>query len=125
MRVGVLGCGMMGSAAAYALATHPRVVELVLVDQNHQRSEQLAAWLRRWAPAPAIRTPRLELEEEAATAAVLEPLDAVATALPWEATRLGIAAALRAGCPLAGITRPSYADLPALEDAAGRGRGRV
>lgn len=125
MRLGVLGCGMMGSAAAYALATDPRVRELVLVDQDLERSEALAAWLRPFGPAPAIRTAAVDLDRTAAGCAALEGLDSVAAALPWEATRPAIAAALATGCPLASVTRPSYADLPALEEAIQAAGGRV
>jgi len=39
MKVGIVGCGMVGSASAYALVMHGVGREIVLVDLNRARAE--------------------------------------------------------------------------------------
>ena len=38
LKCGIIGCGSVGSAAAYTLATHGLFSELVLIDMNHKRA---------------------------------------------------------------------------------------
>lgn len=50
MKVGVVGCGMVGSAAAYALVMRGAASEVVLVDLNHGLAEAQAQDIRHATP---------------------------------------------------------------------------
>ena len=39
MKIGIVGCGMVGSASAFALVMNGVGREIVLVDVNHKRAE--------------------------------------------------------------------------------------
>ncbi|WP_404382010.1 L-lactate dehydrogenase [Caenispirillum salinarum] len=50
MKVGVVGCGMVGSAAAYALVMRGAASEVVLVDLDHRMAEAQAQDIRHATP---------------------------------------------------------------------------
>jgi lysine 6-dehydrogenase len=103
----VLGCGAMGQAAVFAAARNPRFDRVLAVDRVEAR-----------LPAPAAHPPGVErLFADVGSAEVIDALasaDVCAAALPWEDTWTAIRAAVTARCPLVSITRPDYADIPAL-----------
>lgn len=105
MKATLVGCGQMGRAAAYALATDPDTTELTLVDRDHGRAAELAGWLAGHSTCP--------LRVESGLDGALAGRDAVATALPWPATRTVIRAA--GPVPVASITRPPTDELPSLD----------
>lgn len=107
MRVTLLGCGQMGRAAAYALATDPRTGELLLLDRDPEQAASLRDWLEDVAVTP------VRVADDLDTA--LARSDVLATAAPWAPTETALRAAVRAGVPVAGITRPPTADLPRLD----------
>ncbi|WP_280667375.1 MULTISPECIES: saccharopine dehydrogenase C-terminal domain-containing protein [unclassified Kitasatospora] len=107
MKATLVGCGQMGRAAAYALATDPDTTELTLVDRDHERAAELAGWLAEHSSCALRTTSGLD--------GSLAGRDAVATALPWAATRAVIRAA--GPVPVAGITRPPTDELHCLDSA--------
>lgn len=104
MKVALLGCGLMGRGAGYALATDERVRRLTLVDRDRQRADALARELRT-VGARAVVDTCTEIAD------ALPSRDAVAMAMPWPATLAAIAVADAAGVPVASVTRPDYGDL--------------
>ncbi|HET6500072.1 MAG TPA: saccharopine dehydrogenase C-terminal domain-containing protein [Amycolatopsis sp.] len=116
-RLALLGCGQMGRSAAYALATERDTAELTLLDRDRSRAEGVARWL---AGHATCRVTVAGTIEEA-----VRRRDAVAMALPWAATRDCLDAAVRAGVPVASVTRPPYAELVELASRAGAGSSPV
>lgn len=113
MKVALLGCGQMGRAAAYALATDPGTEELLLLDRDPGQAAALRDWLQEGGgtgnrPAATVR---------AATGldAALAGCGVVAMAMPWAPTAEALHAAVVAGRPVAAITRPPTAELPSLD----------
>jgi saccharopine dehydrogenase-like NADP-dependent oxidoreductase len=116
MRLTLLGCGQMGRAAGYGLATSRVAPELVLVDRDRERAVSVARWLRQHSNA-TVAVGDVE--------ASLDRTDGVAVAAPWSATWPTTRAALRRGVPVASIARPDYADLPDLAEADRAAGGRA
>ncbi|GAB3951067.1 saccharopine dehydrogenase family protein [Streptomyces sparsus] len=117
MRTAVLGCGQMGRAAAYALATHPGTSDLVLLDRDPAVVAELQNWLTARSTA-SIRT-------AATVDAALADRDAVAMAMPWAATESALRAAVRAGVPATAVTRPPTDRLDQLDADVRSGGGTV
>ncbi|MQS11310.1 saccharopine dehydrogenase [Streptomyces kaniharaensis] len=109
MKAALVGCGQMGRAAAYALATGPDTTELTLVDRDRERAVELAGWLAGFGGCP--------VRVAADPADALAGRDAVATALPWAATRAVIRTVVRTDprVPVASITRPPTEELAGLD----------
>lgn len=125
MRIGILGCGAMGRAAAYAVMTAGGGNELVLIDHDRGRLEDLHVWLGLHRNSARLELCSLDIANRPAAVEVLRTVDACAVALPWAATCLAIHAALEAHCPMASITRPDYNMLPALAEQIRAARGCV
>ncbi|MFE2141238.1 saccharopine dehydrogenase family protein [Streptomyces sp. NPDC059456] len=113
MKVALLGCGQMGRAAAYALATDPGTEELLLLDRDPGQAAALRDWLQDGGgtgnrPAATVR---------AATGldSALGGCEVVAMAMPWAPTGEALHAAVGAGRPVAAITRPPTAELSLLD----------
>jgi len=117
MRIALLGCGMMGRGAAYGLAGNPAVRQLVLLDRDRFRADRLARWIATCFPT--------EVTVDTDPVSAVDGSDAVAMAMPWDATRTAIPVALSAGVPVASITRPRYTELAGLHAEAVRWRGRL
>ncbi|MFG2822875.1 saccharopine dehydrogenase family protein [Kitasatospora sp. NPDC048365] len=109
MKAALVGCGQMGRAAAYALATAPGTTGLTVCDRDRGRAAGLADWLAGSGGCP-VRV----VEDPAAAVA---GADALATALPWAATRAVIRTVVRTdpAVPVASITRPPTEELPDLD----------
>ncbi|MCS0639651.1 hypothetical protein NX801_29245 [Streptomyces sp. LP05-1] len=114
MRVTLVGCGQMGRAAAHALAGDPGTAELRLLDRDPARAGALRDWLRDHPGGPG-RAAGIRVVTDLETA--LAGSDVVAAAMPWAPTRTTLAAAARAGVPVASVTRPPTAELAELAAA--------
>ncbi|HBF83388.1 MAG TPA: saccharopine dehydrogenase [Streptomyces sp.] len=113
MKVALVGCGQMGRAAAYALFTTAGTEELVLLDRDARRAADVCDWLSgldvSGAGPAAMVSVATDIDE------ALTGSDVVAMAMPWAPTESAVRAAVRAGLPVAAITRPPTSALPALE----------
>jgi len=110
MNVALFGCGHMGRACAFALATDANLNRLTLVDIDRSRAEYVARWLSEHTTCHVVTTDDPEM--------AIAAQDTLALALPWAATRRVIDAAVTAGVPVASITRPPYQELPDLDALA-------
>jgi lysine 6-dehydrogenase len=100
MRIGVLGgCGDMGSRAVEVLADRAEVDEVLILDRDRSRGEELAADL------PGVRFVFVDADDRASVVETLRGLDAVAGALgPFYRFERPLAeAAIEAGVPYVSI----------------------
>ena len=100
MKYTVIGSGMMGSAAAYDLATTNPSDEIVLADINLQRATQSAKGI-----APNVKPLRLDVNSPKDLSAALEGANAVISAVSYSVNYQIAKACLNAGvhmCDLGG-----------------------
>jgi len=106
-RYGVLGAGRQGTAAAYDLVARGEAASVILADADAGRAAAAAERVNRLTGGDAARPALLDASDERAVRAMLEPLDAIVSALPYS-YNLGIAeAAVGTGthhCDLGGNT---------------------
>ncbi|MGZ8606300.1 MAG: saccharopine dehydrogenase family protein [Actinomycetota bacterium] len=106
-RYGVLGAGRQGTAAAYDLVARGEAASVIVADADAGRAAAAAERVNRLTDGDAARPALLDASDERAVRAMLEPLDAIVSALPY-AYNLGIAeAAVDTGthhCDLGGNT---------------------
>ncbi len=106
-RYGVLGAGRQGTAAAYDLLVRGEASSLVLADADGGRAAAAAERVNGLAGSEAARPALLDAADDRAVRAMLEPLDAIVSALPYS-FNLGVAdAAVDTGthhCDLGGNT---------------------
>lgn len=91
-RYGVLGAGRQGTAAAYDLVARGEAASVVLADADAGRAAAAAERVNRLTGGDAARPALLDAADERAVRGMLEPLDAVVSALPYH-FNLGIAEA--------------------------------
>ncbi len=91
-RYGVLGAGRQGTAAAYDLAVRGEAASVTLADADAGRAAAAAERVNRLAGAEVARPALLDATDGRALRAMLEPLDAVVSALPYH-LNLGVAEA--------------------------------
>lgn len=106
MRAALVGCGMMGRAAAEAMTRRLDCERLLLVDVDGLAAEKLAAWLCDLDGDVSVEVVGLRQAVEAA--------EVVAVAAPWQATVAVSRACASARRPLASIARPVYAEVAAV-----------
>lgn len=116
----VIGCGQMGRAAAYALASRSDVGSIVLVDRDGTVAQRLARWLGDKTRA-TLTGRQADAGDTATLSRLLGPASVIAAALPWDATVAAAGVALQLGRPMASIARP---ESPALEELHARARAR-
>jgi lysine 6-dehydrogenase len=106
-RYAVLGAGRQGTAAAYDLAVRGEAASVVLADVALERAEAAATRVNRLVGGEIARPAALDGADGAAVRGLLEPVDALVSALPYT-FNLGIAeAAVDTGthhCDLGGNT---------------------
>jgi lysine 6-dehydrogenase len=120
MRLGVLGgCGDMGSRTVEVLATSEDVTEVVVLDRDRERGQELAR-------QPGVTFEPIDATDDAGLADAIAGLDAVASALGpfYRFERPLAAAAIAAGVPYASICDDHGAADAVMElDPAARERG--
>lgn len=100
MKYIVIGAGMMGSAAAYDLATHSPNDEVILADINLPKAKQSAGAL-----GPNVRPMRLDVNDPAELAAAFEGCAVAISAVSYSVNFAVTKAAIQAGihmCDLGG-----------------------
>ena len=117
MQVAVVGCGQMGSAAAYALARRGEVERLVLVDRDSRRLAGVVGWLRERSDVRIVAAAG-DVDDARALAGLVRGSAALAVALDWQPTLRVIEAALEQSLPLASIARPDLASARTLDRRA-------
>ncbi len=82
-RYGVLGAGRQGTAAAYDLVARGEAASVVLADVDGGRATAAAERVNSLTGSDAARPALLDAPDERTVRSMLEPLDAVVSALPY------------------------------------------
>lgn len=82
-RYGVLGAGRQGTAAAYDLIARGEAASVVLADLDGGRAATAAERVNRLTGGDAARPALLDATDRRAVRSMLEPLDAIVSALPY------------------------------------------
>jgi lysine 6-dehydrogenase len=115
LKIAVCGIGNIGPAIAYFFATHAAVETLILLDYDLTLLQTTVSKLKTMAPSKQYKTIQFDIKQTTDTY-LLNDVDLIAAALPWEATKNLINLATKNNLPLISITRPSYNELPALAE---------
>jgi lysine 6-dehydrogenase len=122
-RLVIIGCGAMGMAAAFAIATTHEEVQLRLVDRDAERLKWLRGWLLRHVPKAIVECSHVDIENEdgdIVLANACAGADAIGLALPWSPTRRSLPKLVHSKVPIASITRPDYAEVDEIGELATR-----
>ncbi|MEK7670911.1 MAG: saccharopine dehydrogenase NADP-binding domain-containing protein, partial [Bacteroidota bacterium] len=95
MKYTVIGAGMMGSAAAYDLATTNPNDEIVLADINIQQAKSVAA-----AIGPNVTPVRVDVNNAKELVKLLEGSNAIISAVSYSVNFQTTKAAIEAGVPI-------------------------
>jgi lysine 6-dehydrogenase len=99
----VIGSGMMGSAAAFDMASQTQVESVSLADSDHKRAREVAARVNRIIGEKKVRAVALDAGSERAAAKLMRGHDAALSAVPYR-LNLGLAkAAIEARCHFADL----------------------
>lgn len=118
MKILILGCGLMGPAAAFQAMANPAVEQVILCDVNENQLRRAATTLAGRAGANKVGVVRLDLTNQPAAVDLLSKFDGAVAALPDEASVLAIKAALQAGVPLVDLAMLPDEVLPELRALA-------
>ncbi|HYW39726.1 MAG TPA: saccharopine dehydrogenase C-terminal domain-containing protein [Terriglobales bacterium] len=103
MKLLVIGCGMMGSAAAYDMARQDHVDSVTLADNDLKRAKDVAARVNRITAGKKVRAVALDASKEKEAARLMKGHDGALSAVPYF-LNLGLAkAAIGAGCHFADL----------------------
>jgi lysine 6-dehydrogenase len=103
MKLLVLGSGMMGSAAAYDMASQPQVDSVTLADSDLKRARDVAARVNRITGTKKVRAVGVDASKEKDAARIMKGHDGTLSAVPYF-LNLGLAkAAITAGCHFADL----------------------
>ena len=103
MNLLVIGAGMMGSAAAYDMASTPEVERVTLADSDLRRAREAAARVNKLARRKKVRAVALDARKSAAVTRLMRGHQAALSAVPYF-FNLGLAkAAIAAGCHFADL----------------------
>ncbi len=103
MKLLVIGSGMMGSAAAFDMASQTQVESVSLADSDHKRAREVAARVNRIIGEKKVRAVALDAGSERAAAKLMRGHDAALSAVPYR-LNLGLAkAAIEARCHFADL----------------------
>lgn len=112
MRVLVLGSGMIGPAAAWAVANRrltdsAPVDEVVIIDRDERALERARGEIQeQMPPTTRLETAKVDLLDHPAVDAWFHSSDIAIAALPRKIQALGVEAARRTGKPLVDVARP-------------------
>lgn len=115
MRLLILGCGLMGPAAAYNAAHDEGVSQVTLCDRQQPSLDRAKKLLDNLGVAGKVATARLDIGDRQATQGLIASHDVVISALPQFLSAAAIGAANAADRPLVDLTLPPTAELPALK----------
>lgn len=103
MKLLVIGSGMMGSAAAYDMASQRDVDAVTLADSDLKRARDVAARVNHMTESKKVRAVALEASREKDAARLMKGHDGALSAVPYF-LNLGLAkAAIEAGCHFADL----------------------
>ena len=103
MKLLVIGSGMMGSAAAFDMASQPTVDSVTLADSNLKLARDVAARVNRITAQKKVRAVGIDASKEKDVARLMKGHDGALSAVPYF-LNLGLAqAAISAGCHFADL----------------------
>lgn len=115
MRILVLGCGLMGPAAAFNAMSDPDVTKVTLCDAEKQRLMAARKTLATMAGSEKLSTLLLDVRDPVSTARAMAECDVAVAALPQAVSAFAIRAAA-SGTPVVDLTRPPEREIPALRE---------
>ncbi len=115
MKIMVMGSGLMGPAAAFNAMSDPQVSQVTLCDMNAQQLEAAQKKLAGIKGAEKLTAAVLDLNDQAAAVRMMAGCNAVVAALPKQAIRLGIQAAVAAKVPLVDLSWPPDPEVAELK----------
>lgn len=116
MRILVLGCGLMGPAAAYNAMIDPEVTGVTIADLSPTQLDNCATILRDKPGVDKVTLTQLDLNHLDGAAKLMADFDAAVAALPRPVNILAIKAALRAGLPLVDLAQTAPSVLKQMEE---------
>ena len=103
MKLLVIGSGMMGSAAAYDMASQPQVESVTLADSDLKRARDVATRLNRITGGKKVRAVAIDASKEKDAARLMKGHNGALSAVPYF-LNLGLAqAAITVGCHFADL----------------------
>jgi lysine 6-dehydrogenase len=103
MRLLVIGAGMMGSAAAYDMATQPGVEAVTLADSDKKRLQDAVKRVNKLAGAKKVRGIELDAAREDAVRKLMKRHDGALSCVPYFFNVKLCKAATEAGCHFADL----------------------
>ena len=103
MKLLVLGSGMMGSAAAYDMASQDHVESVTLADSDVKRAKDVAARINRITGDKKVRAAGVDASKEKEAARLMKGHDGVLSAVPYFLNLALARAAISSGCHFADL----------------------
>ncbi len=120
MTVGILGCGAMGRACAFAATRLFPQDTIHLIDRDSNRAANLESWLSAVGAPSRTAVHVIDTDDNASLIRVLGNCRITIAALPWASTLPAVIAANTVGTALVSLTRPDYSDVDALRALSNR-----
>jgi lysine 6-dehydrogenase len=114
MTIGILGCGAMGRACAFAATRLFPKDTIHIIDRDSNRAASLESWLRAVGASNRTVVHVIDTDDNASLIRILGNCRITIAALPWASTLPAVIAASTIGTTLVSLTRPDYSDVDAL-----------
>lgn len=120
MTIGILGCGAMGRACAFAATRLFPHDTIQIIDRDSNRASNLESWLSTVGAPNRTAVHVIDTTDNASLIHILGQCRIAIAALPWSSTLPAVIAANTVGTGLVSLTRPDYSDIEALQSLSNR-----
>lgn len=120
MTIGILGCGAMGRACAFAATRLFPQDTIHIIDSDSKRATDLESWLSAVGTPSQTLAHVIDTVDKASLTRVLGDCRITIAALPWVSTLPAVITANAVGTDLVSLTRPDYSDIGALRALSNR-----
>ncbi|MBN2499454.1 MAG: saccharopine dehydrogenase NADP-binding domain-containing protein, partial [Anaerolineales bacterium] len=120
----VIGAGRQGVAAAYDMVRFGEAKAVILADVSQANAEEAAARLNQLLDTDIVSAAQIDVSDHAALVALLKPVDAALSAVPYAFNLLVTKACITAGthmCDLGGNTDMAWSQLALDAEAKAAG----
>lgn len=115
MTIGILGCGAMGRACAFAATRLFPQDTIHIIDSDSKRVANLKSWLSAVSAQSQTVAHVIDTVDNNSLTRVLSNCRITIAALPWTSTLPAVIAANTVGTTLVSLTRPDYNDIDVLK----------
>ncbi|MDV7430179.1 saccharopine dehydrogenase C-terminal domain-containing protein [Acinetobacter baumannii] len=115
MTIGILGCGAMGRACAFAATRLFPQDTIHIIDSDSNRTANLKSWLSAVSAQSQTVAHVIDTTDNDSLSRVLGNCRIAIAALPWASTLPAVIAANTVGTTLVSLTRPDYSDIDTLQ----------